>query len=456
MDSFGIVIVNRSSIWNFVMNPEEYTDYPCVFNAMNTIGLSKLFKDHPSDANEILRFGCQSIPNALRPTTLKEALMGGHYPGTLVGGFKNIQRNRLRAQNVYTVIGDRDLKKITENDLWLWHMQLHVTIPTYDVRRNQVCRTTRDERTAFETFKSLHPIPLKNLRKMISSVHPILFIEPNFKTNWRKHLHEEVWDDKDHTLNQLLTKNLDKPLFAEYLQGYERNGHLEQEQLDTLTETLDTHKKRQREKKKAQKILKQRNQTSQTQVDIEDVLSDHPCCMDATKIQGLQALQNAYPRYWVQCLNYLQSHTKISPKMTVRDAIRLGYYPKTIPISAEAVGSSFSSIKRHRERASKWLQHPLATRLVVDVIEDDFWLIHAQIAVGDESRFSHKDLEALRSMLHRLQKSLPIRNIYGKPVLPVFNWNWRKQYNRCQWNRGRALDRYLFGRRRDVRLRKYV
>ena len=168
MDSFGIVIVNRSSIWNFVMNLEEYTDYPCVFNAMNTIGLSKLFKDHPSDANEILRFGCQSIPNALRPTTLKEALMGGHYPGTLGGGFKNIQRNRLRAQNVYTVIGDRDLKTITENDLWLWHMQLHVTIPIYDIRRNQVCRTTREERIAFEAFKSLNPIALKNLRKMIS------------------------------------------------------------------------------------------------------------------------------------------------------------------------------------------------------------------------------------------------------------------------------------------------
>ena len=104
--------------------------------------------------------------------------------------------------------------------------------------------------------------------------------------NWRKQLHEEDWDDKDHPFNQLLTKNLDKPLFAEYLQGYERNGHLEQEELDALKETLDSHKKRLKEKKKAQKILKQRNQTSQTQVDIEDVLSAHPCCMDATKIQG--------------------------------------------------------------------------------------------------------------------------------------------------------------------------
>ena len=66
---------------------------------MKTTGLSKLFKDHPSDANEILRFGCQSIQNALRPTNLKEALMGGHYPGTLIGGFKNIQRNRLRAND---------------------------------------------------------------------------------------------------------------------------------------------------------------------------------------------------------------------------------------------------------------------------------------------------------------------------------------------------------------------
>ena len=105
--------------------------------------------------------------------------------------------------------------------------------------------------------------------------------------------------------------------------------------------------------------------------------------------------------------------------------------------------------------ATSQQQHPLATRQIVDVIEDDLWLIHAQITVGDESRFSHKELEALRSMLHRLQKSLPIRNIYGKPVLSVFNWNWRRQYNRCQWNRGSTLDRYLFGRRRDVRLRKY-
>ena len=454
MDSLGILIVNRSSIRNPMMNLEEYTNYPCVFNAMITIGLSKLFKDHPSDANDILRFGCQSIPNALRPTTLKEALMGGHYPGTLVGGFKNIQRNRLRAQNVYAVIGDRDLKSINENDLWLWHMQLHVTIPTYDVRRNQVCRTTRDERTVFETFKSLQPIALKNLRKMISSIHPILFLASNFQMNWRKHLHEEDWDDKDHPFNQLLTRNIGKPLFAENLQGYERNGHLEQEQLDALEEMLDSHKNGLQEKKKAKKIRKI-NRTSQTQVDIEEVLNAYPCCMDATKIQGLQALQNAYPSDWVQCLNYLQSHTKISPKMTVRDAIRLGYYPKTIPISAEAVGSSFSSIKRNRERASKWLQHPLATRRIVDVIEDDLWLIHAQITVGDEDRFSHKELAALRSILHRLQKNLPIRSIYGKPVLSVFNWNWRTQYNRCQWNRGSALDRYLFGRRRDVRLRKY-
>lgn len=438
-----------------MMNLEEYTDYPCVFNALNTIGLSKLFKDHPSDTNEILRFGCQSIPNALRPTTLKEALMGGHYPGTLVGGFKNIQRNRLRAQNVYTVIGDRDLKTITENDLWLWHMQLHVTIPIYDVRRNQVCRTTRDERTAFEAFKSLNSIALKKLRKMISRVHPILFIAPNFQMNWRKQLHEEDWDDKDHPFNQLLTRNIDKPLFAEYLKGYECNGHLEQEQIDVLKETVDTYKKRLREKKKAKKIHKQKTRMNQPQVDTEEVLNAHLCCLDATKVQGLQALQNAYPRYWVQCLHYLQFHTKISSKMTVRDAIRLGYYPKTIPISAEAVGSSFSSIKRHRERASKWLQHPLATRRIVDVIEDDLWLVHAQITVGDESLFSHKELAALRSMLHRLQKNLPIRSIYGKLVLSVFNWNWRKQYNRCQLNRGSTLDRYLYTRRRDVRLRKY-
>ena len=390
------------------MNLEEYTDYPCVFNAMNTIGLSKLFKDHPSDANEILRFGCQSIPNALRPTTLKEALMGGHYPGTLVGGFKNIQRNRLRAQNVYTVIGDRDLKKITENDLWLWHMQLHVTIPTYDVRRNQVCRTTRDERTAFEAFKSLQPIALKNLRKMISSLHPILFIASNFKTNWRQQLHEEDWDNKDHPFNQLLTRNIDKPLFPEYLQGYERNGHLEQEQIDLLKETLNTYKKRLKEKKKAKKIRKHKTRMSQTQVNIENILNPHPCCMDATKIQGLQALQNAYPRYWVQCLHYRQRYTTLSHKTTVRDAIRLAYYPKTIPISAEAVGSSFSSIKRHRNRASKWLEHPLVTKRIVDVIEDDLWLIHAQITVGDESRFAHKELAALRSMLHRLQMNLEV------------------------------------------------
>ena len=438
-----------------MMNLEEYTNYPCVFNAMSTTGLSKLFKDHPAEVNDILRLGCQSSPNALRPTTLKEALMGGHYPGTLTGGYSNIQRNRLRAQNVYAVIGDRDLKTINENDLWLWHMQVHVTIPTYDVRRNQVCRTTKDERTAFETFKSLQPIALKNLRKMISSVHPILFIEPNFQMNWRRHLHEEDWDDNDHPFNQLLTRNLDKPLFAEYLQGYERNGHLEQEQIDVLKETLNTYKKRLREKKKAKKVQKQKTRRSQTQIDIEDVLNAHPCCMDATKIQGLQALQNAYPSHWVQCLNYLQFHTKISSKMTVRDAIRLGYYPKTIPISTEAVGSSFSSIKRHRERASKWLQHPLATRRIVDVIEDDLWLIHAQITVGDESRFSHKELAALRSMLHRLQKNLPIRSIYGKPVSSMFNWTWRTQYNRCQWNRENTLDRYLFSGRRDVRLRKY-
>jgi len=101
-------------------------------------------------------------------------------------------------------------------------------------------------------------------------------------------------------------------------------------------------------------------------------------------------------------------------------------------------------------------QHPLATRQIVDVIEDDLWLIHAQITVGDESRFSHKDLGALRSMLHRLQKKLPIRRIYGKPVLSVFNWDWRTQHNRCQWNRGSALNRYLFTRRLDVRLRKYL
>lgn len=439
-----------------MMNLEEYTNYPCVFNAMSTTGLSKLFKDHTAEVNDILRLGCQSSANTLRPTTLKEALMGGHYPGTLGGGYSNIQRNRLRAQNVYAVIGDRDLKSINENDLWLWHMQNHVTIPTYDVRRNQVCRTTRDERTTFETFKTLQPIALKKLRRMMSIVHPILFIEPNFQMNWRNHPHEEVWDDKDHPFNQLLTKNIDKPLFAEYLQGYECNGHLEQEQLDALKETLDTHKKRQREKKKAKKLLKQRNQTSQTQVDIEEVLNTHPCCMDATKIQGLQALQNAYPSNWVQCLYYRQLNTRISPKMTVRDAIRLGYYPKTIPISTEAVGSSFSSIKRNRERASKWLQHPLTTRQIVDVIEDDLWLIHAQITVDDEDRFSHKELEALRSMLHRLQKNLPIRSIYGKPVLSVFNWNWRIQYNRCQWNKGSALDRYLFGRRRDVRLKRYI
>ena len=88
--------------------------------------------------------------------------------------------------------------------------------------------------------------------------------------------------------------------------------------------------------------------------------------------------------------------------MTVLDAIRLGYYPKTIPISTAAVGSSFSSIKRHRERASKWLKHPLATSRIGDGIEDDLWLIHTQITVGDESRFSHKELAALRSILHHL------------------------------------------------------
>ena len=330
---------------NSMFNLEQYTDYPCVFNAMNTSGLSKLFKDHPSDANEILQFGCQSIQNALRPTTLKEALMGGHYPGTLIGGFKNIQRNRLRAQRIYAIIGDRDLNTINENDLWLWHMQLHVTIPTYDIRREQVCRTTRDERIIFEKFKSLKPIDLKNLRKMMTRLHPILVIAPTFRMNWRKDLYEDAWDDKDHPFNRLLTKNIDKPLFAEYLHGYERNGYLEQAQLDALSETLGKYKKRLKEQKKAKRVYKQRKRMNQSQPNVEDILKTYPCCMDATKIQGLLALQNAYPTYWVQCLYYRQQHTKLSAKMTVHDTIILGCYPKTIPSSTKALGSSFSSIK---------------------------------------------------------------------------------------------------------------
>ena len=433
-------------------NLDDFIDYPCVMSALETKGLAKLFQDYPEDAIAILTFGCRASLLQKHPETLEEAFMAGHYLGTLSGGFKNVQQNRLAAQKVYSIVGNRKLASINENDLWLWYIQTKERIPIYHPRREQVCNVTRAQKIAFERFQALDMRAIGNLRKMISKHHPCLPIAFTYKLNWRVYLDEEYWDDKDHPLNQLLTKNLDKSLFSLYLQGYERNGHLNDAQKERALENYHRGLARQETSRQSKRERKTQRRLANQKMVMSEVVQSHECCINAIKIKGLQSLQTSYPQYWCQILGYRRQVTRlISATLTVKRAICLGYYPKTIPSSSNAPGSSFSSIKRHRKQAAKWLTHPLAKKLVKHVTEEDLWLIHAQISQTREDRFNHKELQSLRSMVFEVQKRLnqPI-------VLSMFNWDWQKIMQRPQAMLHISLQTYLFVHQRDVRLKNHV
>ena len=417
------------------MNLEITTaEYPCITNALETNGLQKLFEQYPDTAISHLQHGMSFEPKK-NPKTLKEALEKGFFPGTVPSkeeplGWKAVQYNRVRAKNLLIVLGDLPLHKISENDLWWLHVQVYQKIPEWKEECIRVCNITFTEKNLFSrNHNLLSTALLKQLRKMLHS-----FCAPDeprilksFDWKWRSYFDVEIWDQQQHPLHQFLKKNLSKPLFYRYLEGFEQSDTINSSKKKLIQENFETRtdkrlsnfrfRRMKREQRRGEPIPAQPRYPN----DLNE-LSRYPCCLNATTTKGLMKLIRQQPDSWWLWLSMQKKGRHDFQKLTLERAIWEGFFPKTTPEHPV----SFPTMSRARSKARMLLDFLPQNRLIGNITEHDLWEWHVRIAVlkqGGELKI--KDLDDLRRMIYELQGKIGLNR--AQRVSSYFDWDWRRK-----------------------------
>ena len=424
--------------------PATSDTFPCLVSALETNGLQELFEKHPSTALSML----VSQLDRTHPTTLKQALERGHLPSTIHTKAKNeawraIRDHRTVANHLLNYFGDIPLSKISENDLWWAYIKVYEPIPVFNEYRSKVCRMTQSEYFHFQdTQKTLTTALLKQFRSMLYTLKGEAnnAILPCFNWKWRSIINVELWEDVQHPLNQFLSKNIKKPKYYRFMQGLEHSSMFEPSEQQVIRTTIKTET--------AKRLSKSRLRTEQRDVAKGrltkgvpslprnfEALKQFPCCIDATKVEGLMELMRRQPTTWIQWLSWRKSYTKLQPTCTLGDLFKLGYYHQTIP----SYPVSFKTVKRQRRKAQRLYPYLNLQTRVADICEDDLWWLYIRLFVhGRGHGVLKKDVQALRMMIYTYQQR------FGEPrILPTFDFGWRKKFGRTHLGFGQ-LDKLLY------------
>ena len=422
--------------------------FPCCKDALSRDGLSKLFQEYPDKASILLNLGVESRekPISLYNILLLDALQLGLFPGTVPSlekptGYKNIQKQRLRAQHILKLMnGEQKLHSISENDLWWWHLQLNHEYPSFE---NQTKLSRSEYEAKKEEFnftkQTIDLATLKNLRTMLWNVYDENhYAAPNFDIKWRNALVYDDWSDLSHPLNKFLLQNLKHPQFYQYWHRLDRLKHLSSHTKEYIRKQI-----RYQDKKKNAKNQKAKSIAHNPAPSIQE-RKQYACCFDARIAKDIQRLMSAQPKYWHL---WLKQGRKIHTKMTVKQALKWGFLPKTVPLKQV----TYNTMKTHRDKAKLWSTLIPETVLVANVTEHLLWWMHINIVFRKRhSPLDEGDLKRFRTMIYKLQCKMNLQ----RRVLPIFDWNWRRRTKRNSWTKFK-IDEFLWEHRRDKRLKPY-